>query len=78
MVAGFFYKEGVNMNNKIKYITAKRDLSQTSLCGVDTLIRLNNKDFDNYCRNCVFREELKRTVLCPIRCKYSKGLRVLL
>ena len=66
------------MNDKIKYITAKIDLSQTSLCGVDTLIRLDNKDFDNSCRNCVFREELKRTVLCPIRCKHSKGLRVLL
>ena len=65
------------MNDKIKYITAKRDLSQTSLCGVDTLIRLDNKDFDNYCRNCVFRDKLD-TVLCPIRCKYSKGLRVLL
>ena len=66
------------MNDKIKYITAKRDLSQTSLCGMDTLIRIDEKDFDNYCRNCVFREELKRTVLCPIRCKYNKGLRVLL
>lgn len=77
MVAGFYYKEGVNMSDKIKCITAKIDLSQTSLCGVDTLIRLDNKDFDNYCRGCVFREELKRTVLCPIRCKYSEG-RVLL
>ena len=66
------------MNDKIKYITAKRDLSQTSLCGMDTLIRIDEKDFDNYCRNCVFREELKKTVLCPIRCEYSKGLRVLL
>ena len=66
------------MNDKIKWITAKRDLSWTSLCGMDTLIRIDEKDFDNYCRNCVFREGLKRTVLCPIRCKYSKGLRVLL
>ena len=69
------------MNDKIKYITAKRDLSQTSLCGVDTLIRIDNKDLDNldnYCRNCVFREKLDNAVLCPIRCKYSKGLRVLL
>lgn len=78
MVAGFFYKEGVNMSDKIKGIIAKIDLSRTSLCGVDTLIRLDDKDFDNYCRGCVFREEVKRTVLCPIRCKYSKGLRVLL
>lgn len=77
MVAGFYYKEGVNMSDKIKGIVAKIDLSRTSLCGVDTLIRLDNKDFDNYCRGCVFREELKRTVLCPIRCKYSEG-RVLL
>lgn len=77
MVAGFYYKEDVNMNDKIKCITAKIDLSQTSLCGVDTLIRLDDKDFDNYCRGCVFREEVKMLV-CPIRCKYSKGLRVLL
>lgn len=77
MVAGFFYKEGVNMSDKIKGIVAKIDLSQTSLCGVDTLIRLDDKDFDNYCRGCVFREEVKMLV-CPIRCKYSKGLRVLL
>lgn len=65
------------MNDKIKGIIAKIDLSRTSLCGVDTLIRLDNKDFDNYCRNCVFREKLERTVLCPIRCKYSEGLRTL-
>ena len=76
MVAGFFYKEGVNMSDKIKGIVAKIDLSLTSLCGVDTLIRLDDKDFDNYCRGCVFREEVKMLV-CPIRCKYSKG-RVLL
>lgn len=66
------------MSDKIKGIIAKRDLSQTSLCGVDTLIRLDNKDFDNSCRNCVFREELKNAVLCPVRCKYIRGLRVLL
>lgn len=77
MVAGFFYKEGMSMNDKIKCITAKIDLSRTSLCDVDTLIRLDDKDFDNYCRGCVFREEVKMLV-CPIRCKYSKGLRVLL
>ena len=76
MVAGFFYKEGVNMSDIIKGIVAKIDLSRTSLCGVDTLIRLDDKDFDNYCRGCVFREEVKMLV-CPIRCKYSKG-RVLL
>ena len=76
MVAGFFYKEGVNMSDKIKGIVSKIDLSRTSLCGVDTLIRLDDKDFDNYCRGCVFREEVKMLV-CPIRCKYSKG-RVLL
>ena len=66
------------MSDKIKGIIAKIDLSRTSLCVIDTLIRLDEKDFDNYCRNCVFREELKRTALCPIRCKYNRGLRVLL
>lgn len=66
------------MNDKIKGIITKIDLSRTtSLCGVDTLIRLDNKDFDNYCRGCVFREEVKMLV-CPIRCQYSEGVRVLL
>lgn len=58
------------MSDKIKGILAKINLSQTSLCGVDTLIRLDNKDFDNYCRGCVYREKLEGAVLCPIRCKY--------
>jgi hypothetical protein len=65
------------MSDKIKGIIAKIDLSHTSLCVVDTLIRLDEKDFDNYCRGCVFREEVKMLV-CPIRCKYIRGLRVLL
>ena len=50
------------MNDKIKGIIAKIDLSRTSLCGVDTLIRLDNKDFDNYCRGCVFRDMLSEEV----------------
>ena len=66
------------MKEVIRRIIRMNEQGHLTICGVDTLIRLDNKDFDNYCRNCVFREELKRTVLCPIRCKYSKGLRVLL
>ena len=69
------------MNDKIKGIIAKIELSRTGLCGLDSLIRIDDKDLDNldnYCRNCVFREKLDNAVLCPIRCKYSKGLRVLL
>ena len=66
------------MTDKIKGILAKINLSRTSLCNVDTLIRLDNKDFDNYCRGCVFREKLEKIVFCPVRCKYIRGLRVLL
>ena len=69
------------MNNKIKDVIAKIELSRTGLCGLDSLIRIDDKDLgnlDNYCKNCIFREELEGAVLCPIRCKYSKGLRVLL
>ena len=66
MVAGFYYKEGVNMSDKIKGIVAKIDLSRTSLCGVDTLIRLDDKDFDNYCRGCVFRDT-HAIGACPVK-----------
>ena len=69
------------MNNKIKNVIEEIELSRTGLCDLDALIRIDAKglgNLDNYCRNCVFREELEGAVLCPIRCKYSKGFRVLL
>ena len=69
------------MYEKIKHVIAEIELSRTGLCDLDALIRIDAKglgNLDNYCRNCVFREELEGAVLCPIRCKYSKGLRVLL
>ena len=69
------------MNNKIKDVIAKIELSQTGLCGLDSLIRIDNKDLgnlDNYCENCVFREKLEKIVFCPVRCKYIEGPRVLL
>ena len=68
------------MNNKIKNVIEEIELSRTGLCGLDSLIRIDDKDLgnlDNYCRNCVFREKLEKTVFCPIRCKYSKGFRTL-
>lgn len=68
------------MNNKIKDVIAEIELSQTGLCGLDSLIRIDDKclgNLDNYCKNCIFREKLEKAVLCPIRCKYSKGLRTL-
>lgn len=69
------------MSDKIKGIIAKIDLSRTSLCGLDSLIRIDDKDLDNldnYCRNCVFREKLEKIVFCSVRCKYIEGPRVLL
>ena len=69
------------MYDKIKDVIAEIELSRTGLCDLDALIRIDVKDLgnlDNYCKNCIFREKLEKTVLCPIRCKYSKGLRVLL
>ena len=50
-------------------------------CTLDSLIRIDNKDLgnlDDYCENCVFREKLEEIVFCPVRCKYIRGLRVLL
>ena len=69
------------MYEKIKDIIAKIELSRTGLCGLDSLIRIDDKDLgnlDNYCKNCIFREKLEKTVFCPVRCKYIRGLRVLL
>ena len=69
------------MSDKIKGIVAKIDLSRTSLCGLDSLIRIDDKDLgnlDNYCRSCVFREKLEKIVFCPVRCRYIEGPRVLL
>ena len=69
------------MNNKIKNVIEKIELGQTGFCGLDSLIRIDNKDLgnlDNYCENCVFREKLEKIVFCPVRCKYIRGLRVLL
>ena len=69
------------MYEKIKDVIAEIELSRTGLCDLDALIRIDAKGLGNlynYCRNCVFREKLENAVLCPIRCKYDKGLRVLL
>ena len=68
------------MNDKIKDIITKIELGRTGFCGLDALIRIDAKGLGNlynYCRNCVFREELENAVLCPVRCKYIRGLRTL-
>ena len=68
------------MYDKIKDIITKIELGRTGFCGLDALIRIDTKGLGNlynYCRNCVFREELENAVLCPVRCKYIKGLRTL-
>ena len=68
------------MYEKIKDVIAEIELSRAGLCDLDALIRIDTKGLGNlynYCRNCVFREELENAVLCPVRCKYIKGLRAL-
>ena len=69
------------MKEVIKKVIRALEHGHFMECGIDTLIRIDNKDLDNYCRNCrdcIFREKLEKTVFCPVRCKYIKGLRVLL
>ena len=69
------------MYEKIKDHIAEIELSRAGLCDLDALIRIDTKGLGNlynYCRNCVFREKLEKIVFCPVRCKYIRGLRVLL
>lgn len=78
---GSIVRRGISMYDKIKDHIAEIELSRTSLCDLDTLIRIDAKDLGNlynYCENCVFREKLEKIVFCPVRCKYIRGLRVLL
>ena len=68
------------MNDKIKDIITKIELGRTGFCGLDSLIRIDNKDLgnlDNYCENCLFREKLD-SVVCPYRMMNTRGRRVLL
>ena len=49
-----------------------------TICGIDTVIRIEDKDMNVYsCSGCVFREKLD-TVLCPYRIMNTRGHRVLL
>ena len=53
------------MNDKIKDIITKIELGRTGFCGLNSLIRIDNKDLgnlDNYCENCVFRDMLREEV----------------
>ena len=69
------------MYDKMKDIITKIEMGRTGFCGLDSLIRIDNKDLgnlDNYCENCVFREKLEKIVFCPVRRKYMEGPDVLL
>ena len=69
------------MYDKMKDIITKIELGRTGFCGLDSLIRIDNKDLGNlanYCENCVFREKLEKIVFCPVRRKYMEGPDVLL
>ena len=71
--------KGMIMKDNVRDVIAVVDMRPTCLCDVDTVIRIEDKDMNIYsCENCVFREKLEKIVFCPVRCKYIRGLRVLL
>lgn len=66
------------MKNDVRDVIAVVDMGTISLCAIDTVIRIEDKDMNIYsCENCVFREKLD-TVLCPYRLMNTRGRRVLL
>ena len=66
------------MKNDVRDVIAVVDMGIISLCAIDTVIRIEDKDMNIYSReNCLFREKLD-TVLCPYRMMNTRGRRVLL
>ena len=66
------------MKNDVRDVIAVVDMGIISLCAIDTVIRIEDKDMNIYnCENCLFREKLD-TVLCPYRMMNTRGRRVLL
>ena len=70
--------KGMIMKDNVRDVIAVVDMGTISLCAIDTVIRIEDKDMNIYsCENCVFREKLD-TVLCPYRMMNTRGRRVLL
>ena len=66
------------MKDNVRDVIAVVEMGAISLCAIDTVIRIEDKDIDVYsCSGCVFRDKLD-TVLCPYRIMNTRGRRVLL
>lgn len=66
------------MKNDVRDVIAVVDMGAVSLCAIDTVVRIEDKDMNIYsCENCLFREKLN-LVLCPYRIMNTRGRRVLL
>ena len=66
------------MKDNVRDVIAVVEMGAISLCAIDTVIKIEDKDMNIYsCENCLFREKLD-TVLCPYRIMNTRGRRVLL
>lgn len=66
------------MKDNVRDVIAVVDMGAVSLCAIDTVVRIEDKDMNIYsCENCLFREKLN-LVLCPYRIMNTRGRRVLL
>ena len=66
------------MKDNVRDVIAVVEMGAISLCAIDTVIRIEDKDMNIYsCKNCLFREKLD-LVVCPYRMMNTRGRRVLL
>lgn len=66
------------MKDNVRDVIAVVEIGAISLCAIDTVIRIEDKDMNIYsCENCIFREKLD-SVVCPYRMMNTRGRRVLL
>ena len=66
------------MKDNVKDVIAVVEMVAISLCAIDTVIKIEDKDMNIYsCENCLFREKLD-SVVCPYRIMNTRGRRVLL
>ena len=66
------------MKDNVRDVIAVVEMGAISLCAIDTVIKIEDKDMNIYsCENCLFREKLD-SVVCPYRMMNTRGHRVLL
>lgn len=66
------------MKDNVRDVIAVVEMGAISLCAIDTVIKIEDKDMNIYsCENCLFREKLD-SVVCPYRIMNTRGRRVLL